>query len=146
MAKQEISNQANQVNQRPVQQPQRVPSPAPAQQPQQPVKRVIPVTESEKQIEEMCAVNSVTVESKQEAKSESTQPTSDQFRKRDPVMSLAEVARRIGKSTQTISRWAKEGLLPIIRLPSGLPGVPQSSFERVFTHLKTVQEEKKNGK
>lgn len=60
-------------------------------------------------------------------------------------MSLAEVARRIGKSTQTISRWAKEGLLPVTRLPSGLPGVPTSTFERIFTHLKIVQEEKQNG-
>ncbi len=64
--------------------------------------------------------------------------------RRKPVMTLSEVARRIGKSTTTVSRWAKEGLLPAIRLPSGLPGVTEAVFDEFFSYLKVVKQEKES--
>ena len=50
----------------------------------------------------------------------------------DPVLSYAEIGRLIGKPRQTVWRWANDGLLKIVRNPSGLPGVKLSEFERFY--------------
>ena len=36
-----------------------------------------------------------------------------------PLMSATQVADVFGVSRQTVARWASEGVLPAIRLPSG---------------------------
>lgn len=48
----------------------------------------------------------------------------------DPILSLHEVARQIGKSPQTIGRWLKDGLLAYIRMPNGLRGVRKSEVNK----------------
>jgi len=48
----------------------------------------------------------------------------------DPILSLAEVGRQIGKSHQTIGRWVKDGLLAAIRTPNGLVGVRKSEVNK----------------
>lgn len=48
----------------------------------------------------------------------------------DPLLSLSEVARRLGKSPQTIGRWCDDGLLQIQRMPNGLRSVRQSELRQ----------------
>jgi len=47
----------------------------------------------------------------------------------DPILSLREAAEQFGKSSQTVGRWIHDGLLRVIRLPSGMPGVRQSDVD-----------------
>ena len=47
----------------------------------------------------------------------------------DPILSLREAADQFGKSAQTVGRWIHDGLLRVIRLPSGMPGVRQSDVD-----------------
>ena len=47
----------------------------------------------------------------------------------DPILSIREVAEQFGKSSQTVGRWIHDGLLRVIRLPSGMPGVRQSDVD-----------------
>jgi len=51
-------------------------------------------------------------------------PTHDE----DPLLTISEVARQIGKHPSTISRWVSDGLLQAIRMPSGLPAVRKSDL------------------
>jgi predicted site-specific integrase-resolvase len=44
----------------------------------------------------------------------------------DPILSYCEVARRVGKHPTTVGRWVRDGLLTIIRMPSGMPGIRES--------------------
>lgn len=46
--------------------------------------------------------------------------------KDDPIVSQAEAARQLCKSTSTIQRWCDDGLLLTVRMPSGLRGIRQS--------------------
>lgn len=46
--------------------------------------------------------------------------------KEDPLLTLTEVARQLGVTPQTISRWVADGLLVAIRQPSGLWKVRKS--------------------
>lgn len=48
----------------------------------------------------------------------------------DAILSLAEVARQLGKSPQTVARWARDGLITMIRMPSNMPGVRQSEVNK----------------
>lgn len=48
----------------------------------------------------------------------------------DPILSLHEVARQIGKSPQTIGRWVKDGLIAAIRMPNGFAGVRKSEVNK----------------
>ena len=48
----------------------------------------------------------------------------------DPILTMSEVARRVGKSPQTVARWIHDGLLRAIRHPSGLPGIRQSEVNK----------------
>ncbi len=46
-------------------------------------------------------------------------------------VSLAEVGRELSVSYWTARRWATEGLIKCIRLPSGTLRVPREELERV---------------
>lgn len=48
----------------------------------------------------------------------------------DPILTLSEVGRQLGKSDMTIRRWVHDGLLQSIRMPSGLPGVRKSEVNK----------------
>lgn len=48
----------------------------------------------------------------------------------DPILSFSEVGRRIGKHRGTVSRWAQDGLFEVVRMPSGLHGVRQSTMNQ----------------
>lgn len=45
---------------------------------------------------------------------------------------VCEVARQLGKSPQTITRWIKDGLLEAIRLPSGMWGVKRKTLNSIL--------------
>ena len=57
---------------------------------------------------------------------------------RGPIITLAEAGRQIGRNKSTISRWVRDGLLPSIRHPSGLPGVYQADFDRLYGTAKRL--------
>lgn len=59
---------------------------------------------------------------------QSDQPTSIE----DPLLTLGEVARRLGKHRSTIARWVDDGLLEVIRMPSGLPHVRASQVNQLL--------------
>ncbi len=54
----------------------------------------------------------------------------------DPLLSLSEAGRQLGKSPNTIKRWILDGLLTFCRRPNGLMAVRQSQVDRL---LKTLQ-------
>lgn len=43
-----------------------------------------------------------------------------------------EVARALGVSDATVSRWIKKGKLEAVRLPSGRPIVPAEAVEQIL--------------
>lgn len=48
----------------------------------------------------------------------------------DPILTVTDVARQLGKSHTTISRWVNDGLLVAIRQPSGLWGIRRSEVNK----------------
>ena len=50
----------------------------------------------------------------------------------DPIITLAEAARQIGKHPSTVTRWNQQGLFASVKLPSGLPGIRQSIWDAAF--------------
>lgn len=48
----------------------------------------------------------------------------------DPILTLSEVGRQLGKSFDTINRWCRDGLLQYVRMPSGLFGVRKSEVNK----------------
>lgn len=48
----------------------------------------------------------------------------------DPLLTLSEVGRQLGKSPQTVGRWCQEKLLEFVRLPSGLIAIRQSVVDK----------------
>lgn len=50
----------------------------------------------------------------------------------DPILTYAEAARRIGKTRETVRRWAKDGLLKTVKHPSGVSGIRQSHFDKLY--------------
>lgn len=48
----------------------------------------------------------------------------------DPFLTLSAVARELGKSPTTISRWVQDGLLEAVRQPSGLFAIRKSVVNR----------------
>lgn len=50
----------------------------------------------------------------------------------DRVLRISEVAEYVGKTRQTVSQWIKDGLLGVVKHPSGLPGVMWSELERFY--------------
>lgn len=48
----------------------------------------------------------------------------------DPILSLSEVGRQLGKTPTTISNWIRDGLLQAVRMPSGLFGVRKSAVNK----------------
>ncbi len=62
---------------------------------------------------------------KRKAAADDTAPKTHQ---EDPLLTMSEVARRIGKHPSTIRRWVDDGLLTAVRLPSGLPAVRESQI------------------
>lgn len=61
------------------------------------------------------------------SKSRTKEPPTHQ---EDPLLSISEVGRQLGKSPQTIARWVLDGLLAAIRMPSGLMGVRKSEVNK----------------
>ena len=57
----------------------------------------------------------------------------------DPLLTVSEVARRLGKSPTTVARWIAEGWIPAIRLPSRLWAVRESEVNRVLGNLQRRQ-------
>lgn len=49
-----------------------------------------------------------------------------------PLMSAKEVAEMFGVSQSTVSRWATEGILPTLRLPSGRPRFRREDIEALM--------------
>jgi excisionase family DNA binding protein len=52
-----------------------------------------------------------------------------QRRQDDPLLKPAEVARLLGVSESTVSRWVRQGLLVAVWLPSGRPVIRQSDVQ-----------------
>lgn len=50
----------------------------------------------------------------------------------DPILKLAEVARQLGRSPQTIARWCQDGLLKALPHPDGfgILGVRKSEVNK----------------
>lgn len=48
----------------------------------------------------------------------------------DPILTITEVGRQLGKSHQTVARWCQEGLLNYIRMPGGNFGVRKSEVNK----------------
>jgi predicted site-specific integrase-resolvase len=48
----------------------------------------------------------------------------------DPILSLEEAGKRIGRTRQTIAKWIDEGLIEYVTFPSGMRGIRQSVVER----------------
>lgn len=50
----------------------------------------------------------------------------------DPLLSLAQAGKQLGKDGQTIGRWIKQGLMQCVRLPNGLHCVRQSQIDKIL--------------
>lgn len=63
----------------------------------------------------------------------------------DPMLTLAEAGRRVGRSANSIKNWINDGLLRSVRDPSGLSRIRQSELEKFYgaTALAEVAEEKR---
>lgn len=57
--------------------------------------------------------------------------TTEAIRRRqpDPLLSQAEVARLLGVSESTVSRWVRDGLLVVVYLPSGRAKIRASDVQ-----------------
>ena len=75
---------------------------------------------------------------KTDNKAELNQDTKD--RAYDPIITFAEAGRQIGKPRETIRRWVNDGLIPFVKHPSGLPGIRQSDFDRIYSAAKVNQQ------
>lgn len=72
----------------------------------------------------------MTRSTKQRTNGESQRPLTHQ---EDPILSFREAGRRIGRSGQTIRRWADEGLIKVERIPGEKPwdlGIRESEVNR----------------
>jgi excisionase family DNA binding protein len=63
---------------------------------------------------------------KMSSQSDSNPPTHED----DPILTISEVGRQLGKSPQTIARWCRDGLLAAVRLPSSLFGIRKSEVNK----------------
>ncbi len=70
--------------------------------------------------------------------SETAQPP--QRQPRGTIITFAEAARQIGVTRRTVSRWARDGLIPIVRHPSGTPAIYQEDFDRLYGAAKESQQ------
>ena len=50
-----------------------------------------------------------------------------------PLLTPAEAATRLGVSSRTLSRWAKDGLIDSVRLPTGHLRIPAGAVEAIRT-------------
>jgi hypothetical protein len=50
----------------------------------------------------------------------------------DPLLTLAEAGRMVGKSPSAIKNWLRDGLLRATRDPTGLSRIRQSELERFY--------------
>ncbi len=50
----------------------------------------------------------------------------------DPILTMAEAARQIGKHPSTVARWAQDGLLEVVTHPTGLDGIRQSHLDEIY--------------
>ncbi len=57
----------------------------------------------------------------------------------EEILTYSEIARRIGKSRQTVKNWADSGLIPIVRLPSRLPGVRLRDVESLLSFSESLR-------
>jgi excisionase family DNA binding protein len=48
-----------------------------------------------------------------------------------PLMTVAEVAERLRISDETVHRWSRDGLLPVVRLPTGLKRYRREDIEAI---------------
>lgn len=52
----------------------------------------------------------------------------------DPILTLTEAARQLGKSRPTVARWAEEGLIKTFT-HGKLPHVRQSEIDRLISYI-----------
>jgi hypothetical protein len=50
----------------------------------------------------------------------------------DPILTPSEVGRQIGKVPQTVLNWIRDGLLPAVKMPTGLWGVRKSEVNKLL--------------
>ena len=48
----------------------------------------------------------------------------------DPLLTCSVVGKMCGKHRSTIGLWVKQGLLPAIKLPSGVPAIRLSDVDK----------------
>jgi len=48
------------------------------------------------------------------------------------LLSVSEVAEKLGVSKQTVWRWIREGKLKVVKLPSGRYRIPSEELEKVI--------------
>lgn len=51
----------------------------------------------------------------------------------DPILTLTEAARQIGKHRTTIARWINDGIIKAGKHPSGVPGIRQSQVDQILS-------------
>jgi predicted site-specific integrase-resolvase len=50
------------------------------------------------------------------------------------------MARRLGKETSTVGRWAKSGRIAAVRLPDGSWMIPYAELERMLAQQESIDE------
>lgn len=56
----------------------------------------------------------------------------------DRLLTMTEAAHLVGKTRQTISRWVHDGLIPVVRQPSGLFQIWQSDLDAIFATARSL--------
>ena len=57
----------------------------------------------------------------------------DTAENQEQVLLVAEVAKALRVSKQTVRRWIKSGKIKVVRLPSGRYRLPQSDLQDILT-------------
>jgi len=50
----------------------------------------------------------------------------------DPIVSIPEVGRQIGKDKKTVAMWCRSGLMECVRMPGGQLGVRISEVNKIL--------------
>jgi predicted site-specific integrase-resolvase len=53
----------------------------------------------------------------------------------DPILTLSEAAKQIGRHRTTLARWINEGIVKAGKHPSGVPGIRQSQVDAILKNF-----------
>lgn len=62
--------------------------------------------------------------------------------KEDPILTISEVAKRIGKHKNTVTRWAHDGVFKLGRHPDfpHIMGIRQSQVDAFLSYFESAQD------